>query len=342
MRSRLHGSVATLSLCMAHQKNERFVKFDRPRELCLTPGQNRSGPPPDKDFPPPPPPPPPLAREWIPRQPEFLSSLPPPSTRLPGAPPPPVLPPHLHPFSAPRDSIVHPRLPPSQDENTSATSAKIESEREPLQEKYKHEPSSPVRQTKDIPPPYQSQEGHHEQMPNKHADRSARAPASDGLKENLGEERYIATSQEDSRVKVISETRPASWDRPRDVAPRPARKPLTLPASLPPKPVAAIGDLNLQSSSSLRAGHPSRGRRGQQQSPDEGNGHNTRWGSAARGDGGRDKDGERNRWAPAPEYRGPSLLARISSDDLPGRDMMEMEREGGEIPRKRARTRKYR
>jgi hypothetical protein len=35
-------------------------------------------------------------------------------------------------------------------------------------------------------------------------------------------------------------------------------------------------------------------------------------------------------------------LARISSDDLPGRDMMEMEREGGEIPRKRARTRKYR
>ena len=337
MRSHLHGSVATLSLCMAHQKNERFVNFDRPRESCLTPGQSRSGPPPDADVPPPPPPPPPPpTREWIPRQPKFLSSLPPPSTRLPGAPPPPILPPHPHPFTAPRDPILHPHL---LDENTSATSAKVESEREPPQEKYKHRPSSPVQQTKDIPPPpYQTQEGRHEQMPYKHADRTTRAPASDGRKENSGEERYIATSHEDSRPKVIPETIPASWDRPRDVVLPPTRKPLTLPASLPPKPVAALGDLNLQSSSSLRTGHPSRGRRNQQQSHDEGN--NARWGSAPRGDGGRDKDRERNRWAPAPEYRGPSLLARISNDSS-GRDMMETEREGGEVQRKRARTRKY-
>jgi hypothetical protein len=264
-----------------------------------------------------------------------MTTLPPPSTRLPGAPPPPVLPPN--PYVAPRDPILH-HVPTSQDENTS-TKLKREPGREPS---HKHKPSSPVRQTKDIPAlPNQTQESRHEQMSHKYSDRTSRGPASDGLKENSGEERYIPTSREDSRPKVISETIPASWDRPRDVAPPPARKPFTLPASLPPKPVAALGDLNLQSSSSLRAGNSSRGRRTQRQSLDEGNGHGTTWGSAARGDGGKDKDRERNRWDPTPEYRGPSLLARISSNDPPGRDMMEIERAGGEVQRKRARTRKY-
>jgi hypothetical protein len=262
-----------------------------------------------------------------------MSNLPPPSTRLPGAPPPPLLP--SQPYSAPRDPLLHPRL--SQDENTSAN-LESESGREPSQEKYKHKPSSPVRQTKDIlpPPSYQTQEGRHEQMPRKYTDGSSRAPARDGLKENSGEERYITTSPEDSRTKVTSETIPASWDRPRDIAPPPARKPLTLPASLPQKPVAALGDLNLQSSSSLRTGHSSRGRRGQQQSTDESNnGHSTRRG---RGDGGRDKDREGNRWGPTSEYPGPSLLARMSNDP-PGRDMTERGREGGETQRKRVRRR---
>jgi hypothetical protein len=258
-----------------------------------------------------------------------MSNLPPPSTRLPGAPPPPLLPPQ--PYSAPQDPL-HPPL--SQDENTSAN---FESEpgREPSHEKYKHMPSSPVL-TKDIPPlpSYQTQEGRHEQTPRKYTDGTSRAPARDGLKENSGEERYIPTSREDNRTKVTSETIPASWDRPRDIALPPARKPLTLPASLPPKPVAALGDLNLQSSSSLRAGHSSRGRRGQQQSTDESNGQSTRWG---RGDGGRDKDREGNRWGTS-EYPGPSLLARMSND-LPGRDMPERGREGGETQRKRARRR---
>jgi hypothetical protein len=167
-------------------------------------------------------------------------------------------------------------------------------------------------------------------MPHKYSDRTSRAPASDGRKENPVEERYIPVSPEESR-----ETIPASWDRPREKAPPPARKLLTLPASLPPKPVAALGDLNMQSSS--RAGQPPRGRRSQQQSPDEGNGQGAKW---PRGDGGRDKDRER-RWGPTPEYRGPSLLARMSSTDLPGGDMMERPREGGEIPRKRVRSRKY-
>jgi hypothetical protein len=260
-----------------------------------------------------------------------MSNLPPPSTRLPGAPPPPVLP--LHPHSAARDPL-DPRL--SQDENASA-SLESESGREPLQEKYKHKPLSPERQTKDIPPPpsYQTQEGRHERMPHKHTDRTSRAPTRDGLKENSGEERYIPTLPEDSRTKVTSETIPASWDRPRDAAPPPTRKPLTLPASLPPKPVAALGDLNLKSSSSSRAGHSSRGRRGQQQSTDEGNSNSTRWG---RGDRGRDKDKEGNRWGPTSEYPGPSLLARMS-DEPPRRDMTEIGREGGETQRKRARKR---
>lgn len=259
-----------------------------------------------------------------------MLNLPPPSTRLPGAPPPPLLPPH--PYSAPRDPLVHPRLP-SHDENTSA---KLESEsgREPSQEKYKHKPSSPVRQTKDIPAPhsYQTQEGRHEEVPHKYTDRTLQAIADDGLKENSGEERYIPASPEDSRSKVTAETIPASWDRPRDIAPPPARKRLTLPASLPPKPVAALGDL--QSSSSLRTGHSSRGRRGQQQSTDESNNHSQRW---ARGDGVRDKDKEGNRRGPASEYPRPSLLARMSNDP-PGREM-GTGREGGETQRKRARRR---
>lgn len=291
----------------------------------------RSGPPPDTDFPPPSPSSPvsPLTREWIPRQPEFMSNLPPPSTRLPGAPPPPLMPPQ--PYSTPRDPLLQPGL--SQNENTSAN-LENESGREPSQEIYKHKPSSPVRQTKDIlpPPSYQTQEGRHEQMPRKYIDGTSRVPAHDGLKENSGEERFIPTSPEDSRTKVTSETIPASWDRPRDNAPLPARKPLTLPPSLPPKPVAALGDLNLQSSSSSRAGHSSRGRRGQQQSTDESNSNSTRWG---RGDGGRDKDREGNRWGPTSEYPGPSLLARMSNDP-PGRDMTERV---GETHRKRARRR---
>ena len=289
----------------------------------------------------------PSAREWIPRQPEFLLNLPPPSTRLPGAPPPPNLPPasarlpgapppppivSLHGYAAPLDPTPYPRLPLSQDENSSV---KLESEpgQEPPQEKYKQELSSPVRQTNDISPSpsYQAQERRHEQMTHKYTDRTSRAPASDGLKENSGEERHMPTSPENNR-----ETIPASWDRPRDIVPPPARKALTLPASLPPKPVAALGDLNLQSSSS-RAGHASRGRRSQQQAPDEGNSHGTRW---ARGDGGRDKDRDR-RWGPTSEYQGPSLLARISSNESPGGDMAEREREGGEIQRRRARGRKY-
>jgi hypothetical protein len=325
------------SIPMHGPLQERAVRdFDyKPRELCLTPSQSRSGPPPAADFPPSsPPPPPPLSREWIPRQPEFMLNLPPPSTRLPGAPPPPVLPPQ--PYAAPGDSTLYPHLPPYQDENTSA---KLESEpgREPPSEKYKHKSLSPGRRSKDIPSPpsYQTQEGRDEQMSHKYIDRTLRALASDGIKENTGEERYIPTAPEDKRPKIISETIPASWDRPRDEAP-PARKPLTLPASLPPKPVAALGDLNLQSSSSSRAGHPSRGRRGQQQSTDESNNHSTRWG---RGDGGRDKDREGNRWGTTSDYRRPSLLARISSNDPPGREMMEIGREGGEVQRKRARRR---
>jgi len=304
---------------------------------------SRSGPPPDMDFPPAPAP---SSREWIPRQPEFLLSLPPPSTRLPGAPPPPNLPPAsvrlpnapppppilpLHGYAASLDPTLHPRVPPSQAENSSV---KLESGpgQEPPKEKYKQELSSPVQQTNDRPPSpsYQTQERRHEQITHRYNDRTSQALASDGLKENSGEERYMPKSPENSR-----ETIPASWDRPRDNAPPAARKAFTLPASLPQKPVAALGDLNLQSSSS-RVGHASRGRRSQQQAPDEGNSHGTRW---ARGDGGREKDGDR-RWGPTPEYRGPSLLARISSNDSPGGDMMEREREGGEVQRRRVRSRK--
>lgn len=272
-----------------------------------------------------------------------MTSLPPPSTRLPGAPPPPILPPG--PYDAPRDPIVHPR-PTSQDESTSMNLESEPSQQHPLQEKTRQEPPSPDRQMKDKPRPRsrQKQEGHHEQAPPQSSDRTPLASASDNLSkpEISGQERHLPTANEVGRRKVSLETIPASWDRPREIAPPPTRKPLALPASLPPKPVAALGDLNLQQpSSSLRTGHP-RGRRNQQQLSEESNNHGTRWGSAPRADGGRDKDKERNRWGGgAPEYQGPSLLARMS-DDPGGRGMGEIaERVVGEVPRKRARTRKY-
>jgi len=271
-----------------------------------------------------------------------MSNLPPPSTRLPGAPPPPILP--SQPYGTPRDSIVYPPLAPPLDENISVN-VEDEPGRQPPPEKHRPEPPSPDRPTKEIPPPrsYQTQEGHHEQGPIQISDRSSRASASDNLQEKLGEERHTHIAHEDVRPKASPEIIPASWDRPRDIAPPPARKPLTLPASLPPKPVAALGDLNLQQPSSLRTGHQPRGRRNQQQLSEESNSHSTRWGPAPRGDGGRDKDRERNRWGGGREYQGPSLLARMSaSHDPVGRDLVEIaEREGGEIQRKRARTRKY-
>jgi len=275
-----------------------------------------------------------------------MTSLPPPSTRLPGAPPPPILPPR--PYDAPRDPIVHPR-PTPQDESTSIN---LESEpgQQPPQEKYRQGPPSPDRQMKDKPRPRarQTQEGHHEQAPPQSPDKTPHASVSDNLPkpENSVQEPHKSTANEEGQRKVPPEIIPASWDRPRDIVPPPTRKPLTLPASLPPKPVAALGDLKLQQpSSSLRTGHSSRGRRNQQQLLEESNNHGTRWGSAPRGDGGRDKDKERNRWGGgAPEYQGPSLLARMSSDDSGGRGLVELtERVGGEVQsqRKRARTRKY-
>jgi len=344
-RSRyLLGSVATPCPSIVHRWNEWSVNlFDKPCGLCLTLLQSRSGPS-DAEFPPTPPPAPTPSREWIPRQPEFLSNLPPPSTRLPGAPPPPVLP--TLPYVAPLDPTLHPLSQAPHDENILA---KPESEagRLPPHEQYRQESPSPVRQTMDIPPSrsYQKKEGCHEQTPAKPSsldstlDRTSRGPAGNGLKENPGKESHKPSPREDSRPKVSSELIPRSWD----VAPPPASKPLALPASLPPKPVAALGDLNLQQSSSLRTGHNSHGRRSQQQPSDESNGHRTRWGPSRRGDGGKDKERERNRWEPAPEYRGPSLLARMSSSDSIGRAVTErVEKEGGgEVHRKRARTRKY-
>jgi len=317
---------------------------DKSRSSSLTLCQSRFGPPPDTELPPPvpiPATPVPPAREWIPKQP-FMSSLPPPSTRLPGAPPPPILPPNL--FNAPRDPLVHSRLPPRQDKNISST-PESQPNQLPPQEKYSPEPPLPTQQEKDVPPPpsFQTQ-GHHEQAPLKTSERVLRPTGGDGLKENTGEERHLFTTPEDRRPKVPSETVPASWDRPRDAAPAPlptpTPKPLILPASLPPKPVAALGDLNLPQSSSVRGGHPSRGRRSQQQVSvsDEGNSHSARWGSAPR-EGGREKDREKNRWGQAPEYRGPSLLARMSSGDADGTEVVE--RGGGEMQRKRARSRKY-
>jgi hypothetical protein len=268
-----------------------------------------------------------------------MLNLPPPSTRLPGAPPPPVLPPR--PYEAPVDSAVHPRLPP-QDE-TISENPENDPDRQPQLSNYRHEPLSPDWQTKDVPPSYQSQDAHHEKALLL-SDRISHAPASDDLQENAREERPTRTTHEERRPKVTSETIPASWDRPRDIAPPPARKPLTLPASLPPKPVAALGDLNLQQSSTLRTGHQSRGRRSQQQQQvtEESNSHGTRWSSGPRGNGNRDKEREKKRWGGGPEYQGPSLLARMSSHEPVERELVEIaERGGGEVQRKRARTRKY-
>jgi hypothetical protein len=268
-----------------------------------------------------------------------MLNLPPPSTRLPGAPPPPVLPPN--PFNAPRDPLVYSQLPSRQDENISSI-PESQPKQLPPQEKYRPEPLLPTQQEKDIPPPhsFRTREGHHEKAPLKTSERVLRPTAGDGLEENTGEERIVFAPPEERRPKVPSETVPASWDRPRDAAPlpTPTPKPLILPASLPPKPVAALGDLNLPQSSSVRGGHPSRGRRSQQQASDESNSHSARWGSAPR-EGGREKDREKNRWGQAPEYRGPSLLARMSSGDADGTEVVE--RVGGEVQRKRARSRKY-
>jgi hypothetical protein len=265
-----------------------------------------------------------------------MSSLPPPSTRLPGAPPPPILPPRS--YGTPGDPAAYPHLPTPQDEDISKP---LENEA-PQQEIYRHEPPSPDRQAKDDPPPrfHQLQDGHHEQAPPQFSDRTSRASANDNFQENAREERPTRTAHEERRPKVQPEMKPASWDRPRDTAPPPARKPLTLPASLPPKPVAALGDLDLQQSPSLRTGHHSRGRRHQQQPiSEESNNHSTRWGPGPRGDGNRDKERERNRWGGAPEYQGPSLLARMSSNEPSGRELVEIAER--EVQKKRARTRKY-
>lgn len=255
-----------------------------------------------------------------------MLNLPPPSTRLPGAPPPPVLPPQL--YGPPQDHSAHPRALPPKDESGSA---KVESDpdRQSPQDKFRPRPTSPIRQTKEVWP-QQAQEGRQEPAQVQPLDNSLRPPADDGHKENPRYERHKLTSAEERRPNVPSDdrqTKPASWDRPRNPHP----KPITLPASLPQKPVAALGDLpSIQPSTSLRTGNQGRGRRTQQPS-DESSVHSARWGQAPRG------DGERNRWVPHAEYRAPPLLARMSSSDA-----LEIhERGGGESQRKRARTKKY-
>ncbi|KAI0253361.1 hypothetical protein BJV78DRAFT_205477 [Lactifluus subvellereus] len=267
-----------------------------------------------------------------------MTNLPPPSTRLPGAPPPPILP---HPYSAPRDPNIYPRLPSSKDEDTSAM-PESDHGRQPPRDDYRQRPPSPTGQSKDEPPPRlrQTQEGRREQAPLQSSKRVSRAPVGDGHKENSREERHIRASPEERRLSKFSlddrQVTPASWDRPRDPAPTP--KPLALPASLPPKPVAALEGLSMPQSTSSRSG---RGRRSQQHPTDEGNSQSTGWGLTPRGDGGREKDRERNRWGPAPEYQGPSLLARMSSNDSFVGEVMEIQERGGEVQRKRARTKKY-
>ena len=266
-----------------------------------------------------------------------MLSLPPPSTRLPGAPPPPLLPSHL--CGPPRDHSVHPHSLPPKDESGSA---KVESEldrRSPQQGRFRPRATSPVRQTKESLRAQQAQEGRQEPTQVQPLDNSLRLPVDDVHKENSRYGRHILTPVEDRRPIVPSDdrqTKPASWDRPRNSHP----KPIALPASLPPKPVAALGDLpSIQPSTSLRTGNQSRGRRAQQPS-DESSGHNARWGSAPRRDGGGDiNDRERNRWG---EYRAPPLLARMSSGDSLGQEVLEIrERGGGETQKKRARAKKY-
>ncbi|KAI0294850.1 hypothetical protein B0F90DRAFT_1754609 [Multifurca ochricompacta] len=317
-------------------RGESIARHSPPQERS-----SRSGPPPETNFSPPSPLPPPvnMTREWTPRQPEFLLNLPPPSTRLPGAPPPPVLP--THPYGTPRDSNIHPRLRPPKDEKVSA---KPESDtvREPLQDRDRQQPPSPMRQQiKDeaVSRAYQTQDDRYDQTqaPSLGISISPGAPAGDGRRENSNsrEDRQIpnSNSTEGRWLKPPADDRqtttPASWDRPRDTGP----KPLTLPPSLPPKPVAALGDLTqIQQSTSSRAGHQSRGRRNQ---------HDERWEPAPRSGGGKDKERERNRGGSVSEYRGPSLLARMSSSDSIGRDVETYERESGEIQRKRSRMKRY-
>jgi hypothetical protein len=280
--------------------------------------------------------------ESMPKAPQFMSNLPPPSTRLPGAPPPPI----LNPYGAQRDSNKYHHLPSSTDETTSAISESDYGWQLP-QDEYKRLPS-PTGQSEGVPLPRPSQmqerAREREPAPVHSSERAPRALVGDGLKENSRGERRTRTSPEERRPAKVAlddrQVKPASWDRPHEPA-LPAPKPLALPASLPPKPVAALGDLNMQQPTTLRTGHQSRGRRSQQQPPNEGNTHGTRWGAAPRGDGGREKDRERSRWGPAPEYQGPSLLARMSSNDSFGGETMEVHERGGEEKRRRARTKKY-
>jgi hypothetical protein len=87
-----------------------------------------------------------------------MLSLPPPSTRLPGAPPPPVLP--THPRGPPRDHSVHPRSLPRKEESGSA---KVESDLDRQspqspQDKFRPRPPSPIQQTKEGLRPPQVQE----------------------------------------------------------------------------------------------------------------------------------------------------------------------------------------
>ena len=292
---------------------------------------------PDTNFPPPQPPTQ-TSREWTPRQPtqpEFMLSLPPPSTRLPGAPPPPLLPPH--PYGA--DQTAYPSSLPLKDESGSA---KVESDLDhqaPVspQERFKPRSTSPIHQTKEGLRPQQVQEKRQESSQVLPLENSLQLPEDDDEKEKPRYGRHVLNSVEERRPNVSlddRQTKPASWDRPRNSHP----KTMTLPASLPPKPVAALGDLT----TSLRPGNQGRGRRGQQPSG-EGSGHNARWGSAPRRDeGGNLNDRERNRWVASGEYRTPPLLARMSSGDSLGRDVLEVhERGGGETQRKRGRSKKY-
>ena len=267
-----------------------------------------------------------------------MLSLPPPSTRLPGAPPPPLLPPH--PCNPPRDQSVYPRSVPPKDE---IGSAKVDSDldcQSPQQDIFRPRAMSPIRQSKEGLRPQQAQEGRQESVQVQLLDNSLR-PLDDGHKENSRYGRHLLTSAEERRPNVPADdrqTKPASWDRPRNSHP----KPIALPASLPPKPVAALGDLpSIPASASLRTGNQGRGRRPQQLS-DESSGNSARWGPAPRRDGGGDiNDRERNRW-PHGEYRAPPLLARMSSSDSIGREVLEIrERGGGETQRKKARTKRY-
>ena len=262
-----------------------------------------------------------------------MLSLPPPSTRLPGAPPPPVLPPH--PYGAQRDQSVYPSSLP----NDESGSAKVESgpNHQSPQDKLRPLPTSPIQQTNEGLRSQQTQEKRQEPSQVQPLDNSLLSPVDGGHKEKSRFGRHILASAEERRPNLPLDDRqvkPASWDRPRNSHP----KPMALPASLPPKPVAALIDL----STSLRTGNPGRGRRNQQP-PSEGSGHGARWGSAARRDEGGDlNDRERNRWTPHSEYRAPPLLARMSSGDSFGRDALEThEGGGGELQRKRTRSKKY-